>query len=170
MEELKALFGDGAISYADFEQKLGEQNIRLIDLNKGGYLAKEKYDKLNADFNKYKLDNDVSKFADYEIIKSERDALKAEKEQLALLDKIAKASVGEKYRKFVLSEVAPLVKEGTTFEKELETYLKDNQQFVERSGGTVFKRMNTQVPMDGGQGQQKTENQRMNEILRGVRK
>ena len=54
MEELKSLFGDGSLSYEEFEQKLGEtKEIKLANLESGNYVDKDKYTKLEKKYNDY---------------------------------------------------------------------------------------------------------------------
>lgn len=169
MDELKELFGEESLDYATFEQKLGEKGIKLANLKAGGYIDKAKYDKLAGDFTKYKTDNDVSKYADYDAIKQELETLKAEKAEAELMKDVAAAKVGDKFQKFVLSEVKPLVTDKKDFKACLADYLKDNPQFLEDNQG-VFKR-GSQVILEGGAGGgDKSTNKKMNDILRGVRK
>lgn len=44
MEALKELFGDGQLSYAEFEKAVKGKGIELADLSGGAYVSKEKYD------------------------------------------------------------------------------------------------------------------------------
>ena len=49
-EYLKALFGDGAITYDQFTEKLsGAENIKLVNLKEGGYVGKDKFDTLTTE-------------------------------------------------------------------------------------------------------------------------
>lgn len=49
-EYLKALFGDGAITYDQFAEKLsGAENIKLVNLKEGGYVGKDKFDTLTTE-------------------------------------------------------------------------------------------------------------------------
>ena len=66
MDELQELFGEESLSYADFTAKLNEKGIKLANIKAGGYVDKGKYDKLAGEYAKYKQENDVSKYADYE--------------------------------------------------------------------------------------------------------
>ena len=88
-----------------------------------------KRDGQKADFDKYKAENDISKYADYDDIVKERNLLKAEKEEAALVSEVAAAGVAEPFRKFVLSEVRGNVTEQKPFKQALEEYLKDNEQY-----------------------------------------
>ena len=171
MDELQELFGDEALNYADFSAKLSEKGIKLANIKAGGYVDKGKYDKLAGEFAKYKTDNDVSKYADYDAVKAELEQLKAEKADAELAKEVAAANVDAKFQKFVMSEVKPLVTEKKDFKACLAEYLKENPQFVvntQRQG--VFQKGSQPNFDDGGAGGAPSTNKKMNEILRGVRK
>ena len=170
MDELQELFGDGTLNYADFSAKLSEKGIKLANIKAGGYVDKGKYDKLAGEYAKYKQENDVSKYADYETIKTELEQLKAEKADAELAKEVAAANVDAKFQRFVMSEVKALVTDKKDFKTCLAEYLKTNPQFVvnaQRQG--VFQR-GSQPPFDDGdKGGAPSTNKKMNEILRGAR-
>lgn len=167
MEELRQLFGDGSISFDEFTKKLGETGIKLADLSKGEYIGKGKYDKLSSDFEKYKKDNDVSKYADYDQIKQECETLKQEKAENEMMSAIVSKGVSEKFRKFVLSEVKGKVTEDKKFDKALEEYLAENEEFVEGKN-PFFVKGSSSVDVSGkSKGGQADENKKMNDFLRG---
>ena len=171
MDELQELFGEEALSYADFAAKLNERGIKLANIKAGGYVDKGKYDKLAGEYAKYKQENDVSKYADYETIKTELETLKAEKADAELAKEVAAANVDAKFQKFVMSEVKPLVTEKKDFKACLAEYLKENPQFIvntQRQG--VFQKGSQPNFDDGNKGGAPSTNKKMNEILRGVRK
>lgn len=171
MEELQELFGENTLSYADFEAKLAEKGIKLANLKAGGYVDKSKYDKLAGEYAKYKTENDVSKYADYDTIKAELEQLKAEKADAELAKQVAEANIDSKFQRFVLSEVKALVTDKKDFKTCLAEYVKANPQFVvnvQRQG--VFQR-GSQANFESGGGQGGTStNKKMNDILRGARK
>ena len=170
MDELQELFGDEALNYADFSAKLSEKGIKLANIKAGGYVDKAKFDKLSAEFSKFKQDNDVSKYADYDTIKTELEQLKAEKADAELAKEVAAANVDTKFQRFVMSEVKALVTDKNDFKTCLTEYLKENPQFVvntQRQG--VFQK-GSQAIFEGGGEPAKTTNAKMNAILRGVRK
>ena len=171
MDELQELFGEGTLSYADFSAKLNEHGIKLANIKAGGYVDKGKYDKLAGEYAKYKQENDVSKYADYDTIKTELETLKAEKADAELAKEVAAANVDAKFQRFVMSEVKPLVTDKKDFKTCLAEYLKENPQFVvntQRQG--VFQKSSQPNFDDGGAGGVPSTNKKMNEILRGVRK
>ena len=171
MEELQELFGEDTLSYADFEAKLAEKGIKLANLKAGGYVDKSKYDKLAGEYAKYKTENDVSKYSDYDDIKAELERLKAEKVDAELAKQVAEANIDSKFQRFVLSEVKALVTDKKDFKTCLAEYAKANPQFVVNAQRqNVFQR-GSQANFEGGGGQGSTStNKKMNEILRGVRK
>ena len=170
MDELQELFGEGALNYADFSAKLSEHGIKLANIKAGGYVDKAKFDKLSSEFAKYKTDNDVSKYADYDSIKTELEQLKAEKADAELAKEVAAANVDAKFQKFVMAEVKALVTEKKDFKACLADYLKENPQFVvntQRQG--VFRKGSQPNFDDGGKGGAPSTDKKMNDILRGAR-
>lgn len=170
MDELQELFGEESLSYADFTAKLNERGIKLANIKAGGYVDKGKYDKLAGDFAKYKQENDVSKYADYDTLKAELEKLKAEKEEAEFVAKVAEAKVDAKFQKFVVAEVKPLVSDKKDFKTCLDEYLKENPQFVENVQRRGVIRSGSQVSLDEGSGAgAKNINQKMNDFIRGAR-
>ena len=170
MDELQELFGDEALNYADFTAKLSEKGIKLANIKAGGYVDKGKYDKLAGEYAKYKQENDVSKYADYDTLKAELEKLKAEKEEAEFVAKVAEAKVDAKFQKFVVAEVKPLVSDKKDFKTCLDEYLKENPQFVENIQRRGVIRSGSQVSLDEGSGAgAKNINQKMNDFIRGAR-
>ena len=170
MDELQELFGEESLSYADFTAKLNEHGIKLANIKAGGYVDKGKYDKLAGEYAKYKQENDVSKYADYDTLKAELEKLKAEKEEAEFVAKVAEAKVDAKFQKFVVSEVKPLVSDKKDFKTCLDEYLKENPQFVENVQRRGVIRSGSQVSLDEGSGAgAKNINQKMNDFIRGAR-
>lgn len=170
MDELQELFGEESLSYADFTAKLNEKGIKLANIKAGGYVDKGKYDKLAGEYAKYKQENDVSKYADYDTLKAELEKLKAEKEEAEFVAKVAEARVDAKFQKFVVSEVKPLVSDKKDFKTCLDEYLKENPQFVENVQRRGVIRSGSQVSLDEGSGAgAKNINQKMNDFIRGAR-
>lgn len=170
MDELQELFGEESLSYADFTAKLNEKGIRLANIKAGGYVDKGKYDKLAGEYAKYKQENDVSKYSDYDTLKAELEKLKAEKEEAEFVAKVAEARVDAKFQKFVVAEVKPLVSDKKDFKTCLDEYLKENPQFVENVQRRGVIRSGSQVSLDEGSGAgAKNINQKMNDFIRGAR-
>lgn len=170
MDELQELFGEESLSYADFTAKLNEHGIKLANIKAGGYVDKGKYDKLAGEYAKYKQENDVSKYADYDTLKEELEKLKAEKEEAEFVAKVAEAKVDAKFQKFVVAEVKQLVSDKKDFKTCLDEYLKENPQFVENVQRRGVIRSGSQVSLDEGSGAgAKNINQKMNDFIRGAR-
>lgn len=170
---LKQFFGeDGttAITYEQLSQGIASKGIKLADLSLGGYVAKDKFDEQTRKFNDYKTKNDISKYADYDAIKAELETLKTEKADRELIEKLSAKKVKPEFQKFVLSEVKANVTEQVDFDKAMEAYLKENAQYIaiEDDGKKkIFK--NSSVQLDGGAGENKGINQKMNSLFRSVR-
>lgn len=169
MDELKELFGDGQLSYADFEAKCNEKGYKLANLASGEYVASGKYEKLKGDYDKYKSENDTSKYADYDDIKAELEQLRTEKADLELTAIMVKANVDERFRKFVLSEVKPLVTDKKDFASCLTDYLKDNPQYIVEPDTPTpqYVRFGSSADLNGQNKSQVTANQQINNYIRG---
>lgn len=169
-EGLKQFFGeDGntAITYEQLTQGIASKGMKLADLSLGGYVAKDKYDEQTRKFNAYKAENDVSKYADYDTMKAELEALKTEKADRELVGKLESKKVKPEFQKFVLSEIKAQVTEEKPFDKAMDEYLKANPQYLaveEKSKPTFFK--SSSAPLDSGSGEEKTTNQKMNALFR----
>lgn len=171
---LKQFFGeDGntAITYEQLSQGIASKGIKLADLSLGGYVDKNKFDDQVRKFNDYKAKNDVSKYADYDTLKAELEALKNEKADRELIEKLSGKKVKPEFQKFVLSEIKGKVTEQLPFDKVMEDFLKENKQYIvdENEGAKPFFKSSS-VPLGNGAGESKNINQKMNALFRGVRK
>lgn len=165
MEELKSIFGEESLSYESFTQKVTDAGLKLGNLGSGNYVAKGKYDKLQTEFDKYKTDNDVSKYADYDSIKEELASLKTQQVESAQLGEISKAGVDDKFAKFVMSEVRAMVDDKKDFTTCLKEYLDANEQYKVSQNKSFFTKGSTSLNLQG-QDTTKNINQKMNEFLR----
>ena len=173
MEELKSLFGDGSLSYEEFSQKLGEAtDIKLANLKSGNYVDKAKYEKLEKSHNEWQtkfsaLEENTRGFGDlqtkYDALKTDYDALVTKQDEAEKMSLINSANVNPKFAKFIYTEVQSMTDESKDFKTALEEYLKDNKEFLNNPRGTY-------VDLEKGLGQQKNENQIINEKIRGIRK
>lgn len=172
-EGLKQFFGeDGntAITYEQLSKGIAEKGIKLADLSLGGYVDKNKFDDQVRKFNDYKAKNDVSKYADYDDIKTELEALKTEKADRELMTKLSGKNVKPEFQEFVLSKIKANVNDQVTFDKAMEDYLKENAQYIEvedKGNKKIFK--NSSVQLDNGTGEKKDTNQKMNALFRSKR-
>lgn len=146
MEQLKGLFGEEKLSFDEFTEKVAGANIKLADLNGGEYVSKEKYNSLQAKYDKskaeyedYKAKNDVGKYADYDALKSENAELKAKVANGEKMEEVRKAGVDERYAKFVLTEVSGNVTDDKDFATALSEYVGANKQFTKESQKTVYQ-------------------------------
>lgn len=170
---LKQFFGeDGntAITYEQLSKGISEKGMKLADLSLGGYIAKDKYDEQTRKFNEYKTKNDVSKYADYDTVKAELEALRAEKADNEMISKLSARKVKPEFQKFVLSEIKSKVTEDKPFDKAMDDYIKENAQYIaaEEEKQTFFK--SSSVPLGNGSGESKNTNQKMNSLIRNARK
>lgn len=169
---LKQFFGeDGktAITYEQLSQGITEKGIKLADLSLGGYVAKDKYDEQTRKFNDYKTKNDVSKYADYDTIKTELEALKAEKADRELMEKLSTKKVKPEFQKFVLSEIKGKVTAEKPFDNAMDEYLTENAQYIASDNGEQIFFKSSSVPLGNGSGDIKSDYEKLNEQIRGVR-
>lgn len=169
MEELKALFGEGSLSYEEFSQKLGEAgDIKLANLSSGNYVDKAKYEKLEKKYNEWQtkysaLDESTKGYGDlqakYDALKTDFDALVTKQEEAEKMALISGANVNPKFAKFIYAEVSSMTNESKDFKTALAEYLKDNKEFLNQKQGTY-------VDLEGGTLQPKTANEKMNDFIR----
>ena len=173
MEELKSLFGEGSLSYEEFAQKLGEAtDIKLANLKSGNYVDKAKFEKLEKSQNEWQtkfnaLEESTKGFGElqtsYDSLKAEYDALKTKQEQAEKMSLIASANVNPKFAKFIMAEVQELISEDKDFQTALGEYLKDNKEFLNPAKGSY-------VDLEKGTPKTKSENEIINEKIRGIRR
>ena len=172
MEELKSLFGEGSLSYEEFSQKLSEANVKLANLKSGNYVDKSKYDKLEKSQTEWQtkfsaLEESTKGFSElqtqYDTLKADYDALKEKQDTAEKMSLITGANVNPKFAKFVASEVQALTNESKDFKTALEEYLKDNKEFLNANRGSY-------VDLEKGMPKTKSENEIINEKIRGIRK
>lgn len=173
MEDLKSLFGEETLSYEQFTEKVSNANIKLANINAGGYVEKAKLDKQITSNKELqaKYDELVKNTENYEAITQELNSLREEKTNNELAKQIHNANVDDKFAKFVLSEVRSIMKEGDKFEDVLSKYVKDNPQYLtQRQGAFRFFGSSTPNLEQGNQANTKSENETMNDIFRNFRR
>ena len=174
MEELKSLFGEGSLSYEEFSQKLGEisDSMSLANVKNGDYVSKTKYEEIEKKMSKLQEKyNALSETAhgyeelrtSYDTLKADYDALKEKQDTAEKMSLITGANVNPKFAKFVESEVQALTNESKDFKTALEEYLKDNKEFLNANRGSY-------VDLEKGMPKTKSENEIINEKIRGIRK
>lgn len=130
MDNLKNLLGSAyhdGITAEEINAALSGK--KLVDLNSGDYVSKDKYNKAKAD-----LDALTEKTKDYDSLKESNEKYANEKKDADLLKKLKEAGINEKSFKYVKNDLA----DGTlvdsddpkAFKTNVEKYLKDNPQFA----------------------------------------
>lgn len=173
MEDLfKSFFNEGeAINYEQFSQKLNESGMKLADINAGGYVDKNKYDRIVNEYADYKSKNDVSKYADYDKIKADLEQYKIKETEREKTDKLKNAKVDDKFVRFVMSEVDTMVNDKEDFDKCLEKYLKENPQYVSAQKPVITFGSGINIEGDGkGAPTQNETNKLMNKLIREARR
>lgn len=170
MEELKTLFGENALSYEEFEKKLGEagETIKLANLKSGNYVDKAKYEKLEKSVNDYQVKFDALKEStsgyeklktDFEDISTKYNDLLTKQDVNEKMGMIKSANVNPKFEKFIYSEVSSQVNSEKDFQSVLVDYLKTNKEFLNQNKGTY-------VNLQNGVGETLTPNEKFNDYLR----
>lgn len=128
MEDLRSLFGDEALTYEQLSEKLNSDEVKnslqLVNLKKGGYVSKDKFDAIKGYKTKYETLN-----SQHEEVKSKYDNLVQEVEKKEKLSKVTE-KVDKQYADFVYYKAENLVDDKTDFDKALDKFLKDNPQYV----------------------------------------
>ena len=169
MEELKALFGEGSLSYNEFEQKLGEagETVKLANLKSGNYVDKAKFDKVEKGLEDYKtkysaLEESTKGFGElqskFEDISKKYEELLSKQEVAEKMEKIKGSNVNDKFAKFVYNEVNALVSDEKDFQTVLSEYLKENGQFINSKS--------TYIDLQNGGATVKSANEKMNDFIR----
>lgn len=169
MEELKSLFGDGSLSYDEFEQKLGEagETIKLANLKSGNYVDKAKFEKLEKGLEDYKTKYDelfesTKGFSElqtkFDEISKMNEELLSKQDIAEKMDLIKKSNVNPKFAKFIYTEVKSQVSDEKDFQQVLNEYLKENSQFISMNS--------TYVDLQNGSTGTKSATDKMNEFIR----
>lgn len=170
MEELKSLFGEGSLSYEEFNKKLGEmsETLTLVNVKSGDYVSRNKYADIEKKMNKLQekynaLSDNTQGYEDlqskYETLKTDYDTLVTKKDLAEKMSLISGANVNPKFAKFVYSEVQSMANDDKDFQTALNEYLKDNKEFLNVKQGTY-------VDLEKGDTAPKTKNEIMNNLIR----
>ena len=152
MENLKNLMGDS------FKDGLSLEEIntfldgkKLIDLNSGNYVSKEKYEKIVS-----KNTELANQLKDYNDIKPRYEEFVA-KEQAEKLNNLAKSvNIKEEFIEFALSKVGNV----DDVETALKDFAKNNPQFTNQ-----VKKVNSNPDLQKGKASE-NKNQTMNDLIR----
>ena len=167
MEELKDLFTDDGLKYEDFVNKLNEKGIKLVDLSKGQYVAKKKYDDDLASANNQAADwqtkfnnlNDSIKSNDntfqkkYDELVNDYNKLKTEKEKIDNDNKkyqrkesIRNAGItNDRLVNLALFEL----KDSEDFDKDIKDWAKNNKSLI--GGNKSFKMSGNPTDTEDGE-------------------
>lgn len=167
MENLKKLLGSSyheGITAEEINAALNGK--KLVDLNEGEYVAKDKYNKVKTD-----LDALTEKTKDYDSLKEANEKYESDKKDADLLVRLKAAGINEKSFKYVKNDLA----DGTlvdsddpkTFKANVEKYLKDNPQFSAQKPQVQTRIITTKVDNSGKEAlSQKNVNSSINDAIR----
>ena len=169
MEELKGLFGEDALTYAQLEQKLNASDtIKLANLKSNTYVDINKFAKAQSEAKDYKEKYNAlfETTKDYDDVKAKYSQYVEKEENSQMFEKLKAYKIDEKFSKFVFNEVKSTVNDKKDFDTALKEYASQNPQFVSANQKSLFVKKSTTPNLENGQEQPKQENQTMNEILR----
>jgi len=187
--DLKGLFGDKGLTYAEFEKAVASKGIKLADVSGGEYVSKEKYDAQVAVAKDWKtkhktlsdsVDGDEGYKTKLEQLEKERDdfkgkyeTLEGEKTTLERTSKLGKLGVGEKYSKFALSEINGMVNDNVDFDTASKKWIADNSQFVtpvptEKNPPILNQPSGTNSTITNTENGKTAVSSKMNNLLHGV--
>lgn len=131
---------------------------KFVNLNDGGYVDKDKYNKAVAD--KEKAETSLSEYKettkDYETLKKENETFKGEKADADLKAKLTALGISEKSFKYVKGDINDKTLTIGDDEKAnkdaIAKYLKDNPQFAAKQtpGSPHVRVISTKVETGGG--------------------
>jgi len=177
MENLKKLMGSAykeGITVEEINSFLG--GGKFVNLNDGGYVDKDKYNKAVADKDKAEtsLKELQESTKDYETLKKENETFKGEKADADLKAKLTALGVSEKAFKYVKGDIADKTLEIGDDEKAnkaaVEKYLKDNPQFAAKSQTVQshVRVVSTKVEPGSGDGKDVVDNKTINDNFRAA--
>lgn len=171
MENLKSFMGS---AYHD-GLTVDEVNAFLdgkkyVNLKDGGYIAKDKFDKLSADHEEL-----ITKTKDYETVVKEHGVLKAEKEAAETRKSLIDAGVNEKFVDYVQFNIEKgKIAKDDKFVENVKGFLKENPQYatqVQKTPKTVFTTKVETNPIGGSNekgGEANPVNATINDAIRGI--
>ena len=167
MEELKDLFTDDGLKYEDFVNKLNEKGIKLVDLSKGQYVAKKKYDDDLASANNQAADwqtkfnnlNDSIKSNDntfqkkYDDLVNDYNNLKTEKEKIDNDNKTYQRKESIRNAGITNDRLVNLalfeLKDSEDFDKDIKDWAKNNKSLI--GGNKSFKMSGNPTDTEDGE-------------------
>lgn len=166
MESLKSLLGAGyhdGITVEEINKFLDGK--KFVNLSDGGYIVKEKYDRLKAEH-----DELVKGTADHENIVKELNQLKAEKEVAETRKSLIDAGVDEKFVEYLGFQVEKgVIKKDGKFVDNVKAYLKENAQYAkQQSNPNDPKPLFVQTKLPNGDNKGKVDNSSINDAFRKI--
>lgn len=152
MENLKKLMGSAykeGITVEEINTFLGSG--KFVNLNDGGYVDKDKYNKAvnEKESIQKSLDDLKESTKDYETLKSENEKYKGEKEDADLKKQLVELGISEKAFKYVKGDIADksltLGSDEKANKEAVKTYLKEHPQFASETSGSRIRIVSTKV-------------------------
>lgn len=140
MENIKNLMGSAyheGVTIEEVNSFLAGK--KMVNLNDGGYVAKDKFDRVENEKKQLQIEHDSLKEStkDFEKIKAENDGFKKEKANADLKAKVLKLGIDEKFFNYVKmdidSKTLELGEDEKTNKAAVDKYLKEHPQFASKT-------------------------------------
>ena len=149
-------------------------NGKFVNLNDGGYVDKDKYNKAVAD--KEKAEQSLHDYKettkDYETLKAENETFKGEKADAELKQKLVALGISEKAFKYVKGDIndktLTIGDDEKANKSAVEKYLKDNPQFASKQSQSQPHVRVVSTKIDTSEGGDKVDNKTVNDNLRNA--
>lgn len=137
MENIKALMGSAyheGVTIEEVNSFLSGKN--MVNLKEGGYVAKDKFERVESEKKQLQSDLDSLKETtkDYETLKSENEGYKKEKESSQLKSKLAGLGISEKHFNYVKMDIdnksLTIGDDEKANKTAVEAYLKEHPEFA----------------------------------------
>lgn len=173
MENLKALFGEDALTFDELQFRLqkSQDKVLLANLRSGNYVSKDKFEKLDKRYKKLSESNtqNTDILANYDNLQKDYTTLQTQYEELKnanteneKMTLISGMNVNPRFAKFVKAEVEALTDDKKDFSTALKEYLRNNKDLLNNAKGNYVNLEQGTTP--------KTSTQKMNDFIRGVKK
>lgn len=168
MESLKNLLGAGyhdGITVEEIDKAL--EGKKFVNLKDGGYVAKEKFDKLETQYEEL-----AKNTKDHESIVKELEQFKAEKKVAETRKSLIEAGADEKFVEYLGFQIEKgVIKQDDKFVDNVKAYLKENAQYAKSTQPDSNKDNKTllfKTNLGDNDNHNKVDNKSINEAFRGV--
>lgn len=175
MENIKNLMGDKYHDGVTLEEiNAFLDGKKLVNLNDGGYVAKDKFERIESE--KKQLLNDMNTLKeqtkDYETLKSENETFKTEKADASLREKVIKLGIKESAYKYVKGDIVAkeleLGDDDKANAENVKKYLEAHPEFATPSGdngGATIVKKTVGTSVEGTNGEGASVNEKLHKMF-----